>query len=327
MNTLLRVTCLVALIAGSAVAQAQQAAKVPRIGFLSGLDLASLGTSRVEAFRKGLKELGYIEGKNIVVEYRWAEGKFDRVPDLVAELNRLKVEVIVTAGPSATRGAKQATATIPIVMAFDSDPVGSGFVATLARPGGNITGLSMIAPEVAGKQLDVLKQIVPRLGRVAVLGDSKEPGNGRTLQEIEDIARTLAVQVHKLDIRAFKDIDEAFHVVRKERPDALIVLSSTIIHVNRAQVAALASKSRLPAMYPYPDQVDAGGLVTYSVNLDDLYRRAATYVHKILNGANPAHLPVEQPFKFDLVINLKAAKQIGLEIPMSMLARADRVIH
>jgi putative ABC transport system substrate-binding protein len=277
--------------------------------------------------RQGLKELGYIEGKNIVIEYRWAEGKFDRVPELAAELQRLKVDVIVTAGPSATRAAKQVSATTPVVMAFDSDPVGSGFVASLARPGGNITGLSLIAPEISGKQLDVLKQIIPGLARVVILGDSKEPGNGRTLQEMERAARVIGVQTYHLDIRDFKDAEDAFRAVRKERADALIILSSPVTHVGRAQLTVLAEKNRLPTMYPYPEHVDAGGLMTYSVRIDDLYRRAATYVDKILKGAKPAELPVEQPFKFDLVINLKAAKQIGLEIPMSVLARADRVIQ
>ncbi len=324
-GTVLRIVALAAAFSGwSAVAEAQSAPKVARVGFLSASSLASLAT-RVEAFRQGLKELGYIEGRTVAIEYRWAAGKVDRLPELAAELERSKVDVIVTAGPSATRAAKQATTT-PIVMAFDSDPVGSGFVASLARPGGNITGLSILAPEISGKQLDVLKQIIPKLSRVAVLGDSKEPANNRSLQETERAAGALGLQVHYQDIRASKDLEDIFQIARKESADALVVLVSSMSSTARVQLAALAAKNRLPAMYWQPEFVDAGGLMTYSVRLEDLYRRAATYVDKILKGAKPADLPVELPYKFDLVINLKAAKQIGLTIPVGVLTRADRVI-
>jgi putative ABC transport system substrate-binding protein len=236
------------------------------------------------------------------------------------------MDVIVTAGPSATHAAKQGTTTTPIVMAFDSDPVGSGFVASLARPGGNITGLSILTPEVSGKQLDVLKQIIPTLSRVAVLGDSKEPANNSSLRETERAAAALGLQVHYQDIRAPKELEDIFRIARKENADALIVLVSSMAQ-SGGQLAALAVKYRLPAMYWQPQYVDNGGLMTYSVRLEDLYRRAATYVDKILKGAKPGDLPVELPYKFDLVINLKAAKQIGLTIPVGVLTRADRVIE
>jgi putative ABC transport system substrate-binding protein len=236
----------------------------------------------------------------------------------------MKMDVIVTAGPSATRAAKQAT-TRPIVMAFDSDPVGSGFVASLARPGGNITGLSILAPEISGKQLELLKQIVPKLSRVAVLGDSKEPANNNLLRETERAAAVLGLQVHYQDIQASKDLEEIFRTARKENADALVVLVSPI--TSSAAAPVLAAKYRLPAIYWQPLFVDNGGLMTYSARLEDLYRRAATYVDKILKGAKPGDLPVELPYKFDLVINLKAAKQIGLTIPVGVLTRADRVIE
>jgi putative tryptophan/tyrosine transport system substrate-binding protein len=320
-GTLLRIAVLAAAFGGwPALAEAQS--KLARVGFLSASSSATL-TARVDAFRQGLKELGYVEGRNIVIEYRWAYGKVDRLPELAAELERSKVDVIVTAGPSATRAAKQATAT-PIVMAFDSDPVASGFVASLARPGGNITGLSILAPEISGKQLELLKQIIPKLSRVAVLGDSKEPANGSSLNQMERAAGALGLQIHYQDIRASTDLEDIFQVARKENADALVVLVSPVI--SSARTPVLAAKYRLPAMYWQPQFVDAGGLMTYSARLEDLYRRAATYVDKILKGAKPADLPVELPYKFDLVINLKAAKEIGLTIPVGVLTRADRVI-
>jgi putative tryptophan/tyrosine transport system substrate-binding protein len=325
MKAFLRFTALIALVSGCAVAQAQQG-KLARIGFLSASSAASM-VNNVEAFRQGLKELGYVEGRNIVVEYRWAEGKVDRLSELAAELERLKVDAIVSAGPSATHGAKQATARTPIVMAFDADPVGSGFVASLARPGGNITGLSILAPEISGKQLDVLRQIIPKLLRVVILGDSKEPANTRSLQETERAAAALGVHVHYVDRRAFKDPEDIFHVARRENADALVVLATSMSRTEIAHLAVLASKNRLPAMYPWASFVDTGGLMTYSVKREDLYRRAATYVDKILKGSKPAELPVELPYKFELVINLKAAKQIGLTIPVGVLTRADRVIE
>jgi putative ABC transport system substrate-binding protein len=323
-----KLTCFVlsaALLALSFPAQAQQPLKVPRIAFLSAVSPSSI-SPRTEAFRQGLRELGYVEGKSIVIEYRWAEGKFDRLPDLAAELVRLKVDVILSGGPTATRPAKEATVTIPIVMAFDDDPVGSGFVASLARPGGNITGLSTLAPEISGKQLELLKEIVPRLSRVAVFGTSTRSGNAQALREIERAAGTLGVQLQYLDVLGAKDIEALFRAASKGRADAVLALASPTLLLQRTQIADLAVKNRLPAIYDRAEFVEDGGLMTYNVNITDLFRRAATYVDKILKGAKPADLPVEQPTKFELVINLKAAKQIGLTIPPNVLARADKVI-
>ena len=316
---------LVALLALGVIAEAQQPKKVPRIGFL-GASSASVLAARIEAFRQGLRDLGYVEGKNIVIEWRSAEGKLDRLPALAAELVRLKVDVIVTTGPAPTRPAKEATSTIPIVMAFDNDPVGNGFVASLARPGGNITGLSTLAPEISGKQLEVLKEIVPRLSRVAVLGSSTTPGNAQSLKETELAAGAFGVKVQYLDVRDPKDIDTAFQATGKGRADAILVLTSPVFNPYRTEIADLAAKNRLPAIYSTPEFVEDGGLMTYGVSLTDLYRRAATYVDKILKGAKPVDLPVEQPTKFEFIINLKAAKQIGLTIPPNVLVRADKVI-
>src|SRR5713226_3799414 len=314
------------LFALSLPAQAQQPTKIPRVGFL-GTASPSAVSARVEAFRQGLRELGYVEGKSILIEYRWAEGKLVRMPDLAAELVRLKVDVIMTPGPAATRPAKEATSTIPIVMGFDNDPIGNGFVASLARPGGNITGLSSLAPEISGKQLELLKEIVPRLSRVAVLGNSTTPGNAQALKEIETAAGALKVQLQYLDVLAAKDIETAFRAASEGRADAVLALQNTVLLSQRRHVVELAVKSHLPAIYYTIEYVEEGGLMTYSVNVTDLFRRAATYVDKILKGAKPADLPVEQPTKFEFVINLKAAKQIGLTIPPNVLARADKVIR
>jgi len=316
---------LVLLVGWAGMADAQQPKKVPRIGYL-GTNFPTTNLARYEAFRQGLRELGYVEGKNIVIEWRFAEGKFDRLPALAAELVRLKVDIIVTAGPPATRAAKEATVTIPIVMAQDSDPVANGFVASLARPGGNITGLATLAPEISGKQLELLKEIVPRLSRVAVLGTSTQPGNAQSLKETELVAGAFGVQLQYLDVLILKDIETAFRAVSKGRADAVLVLVGAVFSSYRTQVADLAIKNRLPAVYGQPEYVEAGGLMTYGVSLTDLFHRAATYVDKILKGAKPADLPVEQPKKFEFIINLKAAKQIGLTIPPNVLARADKVI-
>jgi putative tryptophan/tyrosine transport system substrate-binding protein len=315
----------VMLFALCASAEAQQPKKVPRIGYL-GATSRSINPARVEAFRQGLRELGYVEGKNIVIEYRYAEGKLDRLPALAAELVGLKVDIIVMGGPAATRSAKQATATIPIVMAYDDDPVGSGFVASLARPGGNITGLSTLAPEISGKQLELLREIVPKLSRVAVLGNAIQPGNPQALREINLAADAFGVQLQYLEVGGPKDIDTVFRAASKGRADAVLVLGNPTLFSQRRQLAELAVKSRLPTIYNRPEYVEDGGLVFYGVSYTDLYRRAATYVDKILKGAKPADLPIEQPKKFEFIINLKAAKQIGLTIPPNVLARADKVI-
>jgi len=321
------ITSLLATVLLSTVppGEAQQPAKVPRIGFQ--LDSpASAVTARTEAFRQGLRELGYIEGKNIIIEWRSAEGKIERRSELAAELVRLKVDVIVSGGPSVTRGVKEATSTIPIVMAQDTDPVGSGFVASLARPGGNITGLAALAPEMSGKQLDLLKQIVPKLSRVAVIGNSNVPGDAQALRETVLAAGSFEVYLRYLDVPDPKDIETVFRAAAKGRADAVLVLGNPILNAHRKQIVDLAVKHRLPATYARPEFVEAGGLMTYGTSYNDLFRRAATYVDKILKGAKPADLPVEQPTKFEFIVNLKAAKQIGLTIPPNVLARADRVI-
>jgi ABC-type uncharacterized transport system substrate-binding protein len=302
------------------------AVKMPRIGYLSTNSPSAVST-RTEAFRQGLHELGYVEGKNIVIEWRYAEGKLNRGYALAAELVHLKVDIIVSASPPATRAAKEATSTIPIVMTQDSDPVANGFVASLARPGENISGLSTLAPELSGKRLELLKEIVPRLSRVAVLGTSTEPGNAQSLKEVERAARPFGVKLQYLDVLDRKDIEAVFRAARKDHAESVLVLPSAVFIFQRTQIAELAVKSRLPAMYFRDIFVDDGGLMSYGVNLNDLDRRAATYVDKILKGAKPADLPVEQPKKFDFIINLKAAKQIGLTIPPNVLMRADRVIR
>jgi putative ABC transport system substrate-binding protein len=311
------------LLAFSFPVHAQQSKKIPRIGYLGA---ASPTRGRREAFREGLRELGYVEGKNIFIEYRYAEGKLDRLPSLAAELVRLKVDVIVTASPASTRSAKQATVTIPIVMAFDDDPIGSGFVASLARPGGNITGLATLFPEMSGKQLEILKEIVPKLSRVAVLGNATQPGNPQALREINLAADSLGVALQYLEIRDPKDIEPAFRAANKDRADAVLVVSTSVLYFRRKQLADLAVKSRLPTIYGRPEYVEDGGLVYYGPSYTDLSRRAATYVDKILKGAKPGDLPVEQPMKFEFIINLKTAKALNLTIPQSVLYRADKVI-
>jgi putative ABC transport system substrate-binding protein len=307
--------------------QAQQPTKVPRIGYLTGATPDGQ-SGRIEAFRQGLRELGYVEGKNIVIEYRYAELKPDRLPAVAAELVRLKVDVIVTSATGMTRAAKNATNTIPIVFKQDGDPVANGFVASLTRPGGNITGLSNLSPEISGKQLELLKEIIPKLSRVAVMGTSAtNPSNAQQLREIELAAGALKVKVQYLAVLSSQDIETAFQAAGKGHAEAVLVLPGSIFNSHRTQIAKLAAKSRLPAIYSHSGYVVDGGLMTYAASQRDLDRRAATYVDKILKGAKPTDLPVEQPTKFEFVINLKAAKQIGLTIPANVLARADRVIR
>jgi putative ABC transport system substrate-binding protein len=319
------IMCAVMLLAVVVMVEAQQPTKVPRIGFLGFTSLSAIA-ARIEAFQQGLREFGYVEGKNIVVEYRSAEGELDRLPELAAELVRLKVEVIVTSGPSVTRAVKEATTTIPIVMGFDTDPVGNGFVASLARPGGTITGLSVVSPEISGKQLQLLKEIVPKLSHVAVLGASTNPGNAQALKEMELAAGAYKMQLQYLNVLSPKDIETAFRDASKGRAGAVLVMASPLIEAHRTQITDLAAKNRLPAIYYAPEFVEAGGFMSYGTSFPDLFRRAATYVDKILKGAKPADLPVEQPKKFEFIINLKAAKQIGLTIPQWVLVKADRVI-
>jgi putative ABC transport system substrate-binding protein len=320
------VTLVLGLLALPFAAEAQQPAQPPRIGFLTATSPASLARS-IEAFRQGLRELGYVEGQNLVIEWRYAEGRLERLPELAAELVRLQVACIVSSGPSVHRTVRTATATIPIVMAWDNDPVGNGFVASLARPGRNMTGLSVQSPEISGKQLELLKETVPQLARVAILGNSTEAGNAASAKAIELAAGALGVQLHYLDVLAFQDIVPAFHAATEGRVDAILVLSSPVFYMQREQLAALAVKSRLPAIYSESDFVEVGGLMSYGVSRLDLYRRAATYVDKILKGTKPADLPVEQPIKFELAINVQAAKQIDLTIPPMLRFQADQVIE
>ena len=308
------------------IAQAQLSARIPIVGFLA----ASTGpgeSSRPAAVKEGLAELGYVEGKNIVIEWRQAGGNLDRLATFADELARLKVDVILTAGSTATRAAKEATSTIPIVMLQDNDPVRNGFIASLARPGGNITGLSTLRPEISGKRLELLKEIVPGLSRVAVLGSSNNPGNAEGLKETQLAAKALKLQIQYLDVRDLKENEAAIRQARADRAEAVLVLGGPIFNVKPRELAAHAARSRLPVIYVRENFVSAGGLMSYGVNLADLQRRAATYVDKILKGAKPADLPVEQPATFELVVNLKAAKQIGLTIPPNLLARADKVIR
>jgi putative tryptophan/tyrosine transport system substrate-binding protein len=316
---------VVTLAMSDAVAQAQQPAKIPLIGFLTG---GGDDSARNQALRQGLRELGYIEGKNIIIEWRAAERKPGGLPMLATELVRLKVDVIVVTGLGDLRAAKDATATIPIVMVVDSDPVRSGFVASLARPGGNITGLSTLAPELNGKRLELLKEIVPGFSRVAVFGTSTSAGNAQELKEIELAAGALKLKVQYLDVLGAKDFETGFRTASAGKADAVIMMvSGALAGSQRTRMAELALKSRLPVIYQRAEYVEAGGLMSYGANRNDLFRRAATYVDKILKGAKPADLPVEQPTKFEFVINLKTAKQIGVTIPQWVLVKTDRVIR
>ena len=314
------------LLTTAPISEAQQPAKVPRIGYLT--PSISANRSTFQAFRQGLRDLGYVEGKNIVIEWRANEGKLDRNPALAAELVRLKVDVIVAIGSGEIRAAKEASTAIPIVMVRGGDPVGSGYVASLARPGGNITGLALLRPELSGKRLELLKEIIPKLSRVAVFASSGSADYAQVLKEIQFAAGPIGVKLQSLDVLSPKDIETAFQDAAKGRADAVLFrVPGPILSPHRTEVAALAVKSRLPVIYESAQEVDAGGLMSYGVNADDLYRRAATYVDKILKGRKPSELPAEQPTKFEFVINLKAAKQIGLTIPPNVLARADRVIR
>ena len=327
MKNLIRLIVVALMLVSLRAAEAQQPQKIPRIAWLTSTNL-STSSDRPDAFRQGLRELGYVEGKNIIIEWRSADGSRERQRALAAELVRLKVDVIVTGGSSSTRAAKEATSTIPIVMTQDNDPVGANVIASLARPGGNITGLSSLAPELSGKRLEILKEVVPKLSRVAVLGTSTSAGDAPVLKEIELAAGILGVKLQYSDVLSVKDIEPAFRAAAKGRADGVIFqVSGGIVSTQRPQIAGFAIKSRMPVMYELQSHVEAGGLMTYGINLNDLSRRAATYVDKVLKGTKPADLPVEQPTKFAFVINLKAAKQIGLTIPPNVLVRATMIIR
>jgi putative tryptophan/tyrosine transport system substrate-binding protein len=321
----LSVIAFVLVVAG-AVAEAQQPKKFLRIGYLSVLSPSS-DSSRIEAFRQGLRELGYVEGQNIAIESRYVEGKLDRLPELARELVHSKVDVIVVGGSTATRAAKNVTRLIPIVMAHGSDPVELGFVASLARPGGNITGLTHLAPELGGKRLELLKDMIGQLTRVAVLTDPGTGGHLPQIKELEVAAPTLGLQLRAVEVRAPNELEAAFSAITAGRAGAFIGLQQPTLDRLRERIVELAAKNRLPGMYPNTEYVETGGLVSYAADIVAMFRRSGVYVDKILKGTKPADLPVEQPTKFELVINLKAAKQIGLTIPPNVLARADRVIR
>jgi ABC-type uncharacterized transport system substrate-binding protein len=315
----------VMLLAVAVTAQVQQPKKMPRIGFLAG-GSPSANSRLYEAFRQGLRELGYVEGQNIALEFRSSEAKPERLPDLAAELVRLKVDVIVTSSTPAIQAVKQATRTIPIVMAFSGDPVGTGIVASLAKPGGNITGLSDIGPEISGKQLELLKEAFPTISRVAFFLNPSNQGNRLRLKVAEEMAGELKMQIQSLEVRSANDLEKAFSAISKREPQALMTVRDPVINTNQARILEFAVEKRLPTMHMDSGPVEAGGLMSYGPNVPDLFRRAAAYVDKILKGQNPADLPVQRPTKFELIINLKTAQQIGLTIPPNVLARADKVI-
>ncbi len=324
-------TLALGLLAATRAADAQQAAKVPRVGLLlPGRALEPVSLRNTEAFKQGLLERGYVDGQNIAIEHRWAEGRLDRLPGMAANLVRLKVDVIVAVTTPSALAAKQATKTIPIVATAIADPVGDGLVASLARPGGNITGFTFLGPELVPKRLELLKEAIPRASRVAALwhpGVYSEPTMRDMLKEIETAARALGVQLQLVGARGPDDFDRAFSAMTTERANALIVFPSPMLYAERRRIMDLAAKHRLPTIYAWREPVEAGGLMSYGASIPDLYRRAATHVDKILKGAKPGDLPVEQPTKFELVVNLKTAKALGLTIPQSVLIRADQVIE
>ena len=316
-----------ALLAAPLAWSGQQAAKVPRIGILSPSTPAAIA-HLIEAFRQGLREHGYVEGENVILERRYGELRAERLSDLAAELVRANVDVIVAGTDPGIQAAQQHTRTIPIVMANSADPVGTGFIASLARPGRNITGLTMISPELSGKLLQLLKEAAPKTSRVAFLWNPDVAGAALEYKEIETAARLLKLDVQSVEVRRVEDLDSALAALTRERPNALILPSpSPVLYTNRGKIANFAAQRRLPAMYATKDYVDAGGLMSYGPSNVDMYRRAAAYVDKILKGAKPADLPVEQPTRFELVINMKTAKALGLTFPQSILIRADQVIQ
>ena len=320
------VTLALVLPAAPLAAGAQQPGKVHRIGFLEN-STAPLEHNLVEPFRQGLRDPGYVEGQNIVIEYRWAEGKYERFPGLIAQLVALKVEVIVTAGTPASLAVKRATATIPLVMVGVGDPVATGLVASLARPGGNITGLTSISQDLEGKRLELLRELVPKISHVAVLWNSASPIQVVQEKEVQAAARVLRMKVLSLGVRAPEHFDNAFAAIRRERPGALLVLADRLFLHHRARIMDFAAKHRLPGVHAYRELVEAGGLMSYGPSYAGMHRQAATYVDKILKGTKPADLPVEQPMRFELVINMKTAKALGLTIPPSVLIRATEVIQ
>jgi putative tryptophan/tyrosine transport system substrate-binding protein len=317
------------LFAASPSAEAQQTKKMPRIGYLHPGSAATVSVARMEAFREGLRDLGYVEGKNIFIEWRYTEGKSEAqsLPELAAELVRMDVDIIVTTGTPAVRAIKGASATIPIVFAVISHPVENGIVASFARPGGNVTGLTILTEELSGKRLELLKETIPNINRIGVLSDVTNPTQALEWKEIMAAAEALRVKLQSLGLRSSNDFESAFTAALRERVQAVITLPQPLMNSHRNPIVGFAIKNKLPAIYPAPEYMDAGGLMYYGPVYTELFRRAASYVDKILKGTKPADIPVEQPTKFEFVINLKAAKQIGLTIPPNVLARADKVIR
>jgi putative ABC transport system substrate-binding protein len=307
-------------------ARAQQPAKVPRIGFL-GNSTAALESNLVRAFRDGLRDLGYEEGRSIVIEYRWAEGMYERFPVLIAELVALKVDAIVTAGTPASVAVKNATTTIPLVMVAVGDPVATGLVASLARPGGNITGLTSMSVEMEGKRLELLREVSPKISHIAVLWNAASPIQVIEEEEVRAAAQVLGMKMLSLGVRTREQIDEALAAIMRERPDALLVLADRLFLHHRTRIMDFAVQERLPGVHAYRELAEAGGLMSYGPSYADMHRRAATYVDKILKGAKPGDLPVERPTKFELVVNLGAARALGLTIPPAVILRADELIE
>ena len=314
------------LLAMPIAGETQNARKIYRVGYL-GNSSASLEPDLVEAFRQGMRDRGYIEGKNLVIEFRWAEGRYDRFASLVTDLIHLPVDVIVTAGTPGTLAAKNATKTIPLVMAVSGDAVGAGLVESLARPGGNVTGLTTMASELEGKRLELLREMLPKLARITVLKNDANPLMAILFRQTAAAAKSSGVALEAVDIRAGDDFVKAFASIAKARPDAIIVLADRFLLAERERILTFTAQQRLAAMYPYREFVERGGLISYSPNYAESFRSAARYVDKILKGAKPADLPVEQPTKFELVVNMKTAKTLGIKIPNSILVRADKVIE
>ena len=306
--------------------QAQHRGHVPRVGYL-GTSSASLEPELVKAFREGLRDHGYIEGQNIVIEYRWAEGNYKRFPDLVADLVKLKVDLILTTGTPGALAAKQATQTIPIVMAVTGDAVATGLVSSLARPGGNLTGLTTMVPDLEGKRLEILREVLPKLATLAVLLNTSNPLTAIQWEQAKTSAKALGIQLQPIELQRPEDFKDAFARVARQRPDAITMVADRFLLAHRTEIADFVAKTRLPAMYPYRDFVVAGGLMSYAPSYEDLFRRSATYVAKILRGAKPSDLPIEQPTKFEFLVNLKTAKILGVPIPPSLLLRADHVFE
>ncbi|MGB7659564.1 MAG: ABC transporter substrate-binding protein [Pseudolabrys sp.] len=319
----------IALLGSTAAALPLAAAaqpKIPRIGFM-GNSTAALEANLLDAFREGLRELGYEEGRNIVIEYRWANGKYDHFPVLVAELIAARVDAIVTAGTPAALAVKNATTTVPLVMVAVGDPIGTGLVPSLARPGGNLTGLSSVAPDLEGKRLQLLREVTPALSYVAMFINSLNPFHISSMEQARAAAQTMGIKLRLHDIRKSEDLDDTFAAIRKERPDALLILADRVFLHNRERIVDFANEQRLPNVNAYKELVEVGGLMSYGPSYEDMHKRAAIYVDKILKGAKPADLPIEQPSKFTFIVNLRAAKTLGVTVPSQLLGLVDQLIE